>query len=90
MAYIKNELTPFYRTCENAHQQVGKGIYFLAVAAVAQTENNFPKKGFLSYNLDNFTKVPLRQRPHLDGVIVEQGNFFAIGRHCTEHSFPSP
>jgi hypothetical protein len=61
--YIKRELTPFYRTCENAWKQEGKGIYFLAVAPIAQTvydvqnKEFVPQKGFASYNLENFTKV---------------------------------
>ena len=61
--YIKKELTPFFRTCEKAWKQEGKGIYFLAVAPVAQTVYDIqsadfiPKKDFESYNLDNFTKV---------------------------------
>jgi hypothetical protein len=61
--YIRTELTPFYRTCENAWNRAGKGIYFLAVAPVAQTvydlasDGFVPKKDFKNYNLDNFTKV---------------------------------
>ena len=61
--YIKTKLTPFYRTCEKAWNQVGKGIYFLTVAPVAQTEYDvssdeyLPIQNFGSYNLDNFTKV---------------------------------
>ncbi len=70
--YIRRELTPFYRTCESVWKQ-GKGIYFLAVAPIAQTvydvpNNEFiPKKDFKSYNLDNFTKVLIQSIASLQG-----------------------
>ena len=61
--YIQQKLTPFYNICEDATEQEGKGIYFLAVAAVAQTKyagytkEIVPKENFRSYNLGNLTKI---------------------------------
>lgn len=63
MKYIEMELTPFYNICEDATEKEGKGIYCLAVAAVAQTKyvaytnEIVPKENFRSYNLGNLTQV---------------------------------
>lgn len=63
MEYIRKELTPFHNRCKEAWKQEGKGIYFLAVAPVAQIvydvkqQKYVPKKDFKSYNLGNLTKV---------------------------------
>jgi uncharacterized membrane protein YhaH (DUF805 family) len=62
--YIQRNWTPFYNKCAEVVREHEKGIYFLAVAPVAQTEYKggifVPKRNFKSYNLDTFTKVLIK------------------------------
>jgi WD40 repeat protein len=69
---IRKELTPLYRTCEHAFKQEEKGYYFLAVAPVAQIvydvrgKKFYPKRGFKSYNLGNFSEALVRSLESLE------------------------